>query len=210
MSEAHQAEVEKQFQQGVIRGDDFNKDFKFGSENIQETKDTPGATSSKDHVRINVIRIKTIKGQEEESSGEFELVQTEEEKKMEQDKKEIQAEVTLIELKYLLQDAEDNEDILYRQSQRIAFMLEDLDEKRLDEFLTNLEEFKERVELKRKKKNCLDALEDIKEMIENQKEGTMHEKEKAKAKKNEPPPVPQEGRKLYATKYGKKYHFEQF
>jgi hypothetical protein len=47
MSEAHQAEVEKQFQQGVIRGEDFNKDFKFGSENIQETKDSPGATSSK-------------------------------------------------------------------------------------------------------------------------------------------------------------------
>ena len=80
----------------------------------------------------------------------------------------------------------------------------------MDEFLTNLEEFKERVELKKKKKNCLDVLEDIKEMIENQKEGTMHEKEKAKAKKNEPPPVPQEGRKLYATKYGEKYHFEQF
>jgi len=85
-------------------------------------------------------------------------------------------------------------------------MLEDLDEKRLDEFLTNHEEFKERVELKKKKKNCLDVLEDIKEMIENQKEGTMHEKNKAKAKKNEL----QEGRKLYATKFGEKCFFDRF
>jgi hypothetical protein len=61
MSEAHQAEVEKQFQQGVIRGEDFNNDFKFGSENIQETKDSPGATSSKDQPRANMIRIKMIK-----------------------------------------------------------------------------------------------------------------------------------------------------
>ena len=118
--------------------------------------------------------------------------------------------MTLIELKHLLQDAEENENILYGQSPRIAFMLEDLDEQRLEEFLTNLEEFKERLELKKKKKNCLDVLEDIKEMIENQKEGTMHGKEKAKAKKNEPPAEPQEGRKLYATKFGEKYHSTSF
>ena len=43
-------------------------------------------------------------------------------------------------------------------------------------------------------------------MSENQKEGTVYKKEKAKAKKNEP----QEGRKLYATKFGEKYHFEKF
>ena len=89
-------------------------------------------------------------------------------------------------------------------------MLEDLDEKRLEEFLTNLEEFKELIELKKKKKNCLDVLEDIKEMIENQKEGTTEHKEKAKEKKSETPPVPQEGRKLYATKFGEKYHFDRF
>jgi hypothetical protein len=59
MSEAHQAEVEKQFQLAVIRGDDSKRD-KWGSENIQETKDTPGATSSKGHVRINMLRIKVL------------------------------------------------------------------------------------------------------------------------------------------------------
>ena len=80
MSEAYQAEVEKQLQQGVIRSEDFNKDFKYGSENIQETKDLPGATSSKDHPRVNVSRIKTTKVREDESSEEFELVQTEKRK----------------------------------------------------------------------------------------------------------------------------------
>ena len=103
MSEAHQEEVEKQFQPGVIRGDDSKGD-KWGSENIQETKDTPGATSSKDHVRINMIRIKVIKVREEESSEEFEIVQTEEEQNKEQEKKEIQAEVTFIELMHMLKD----------------------------------------------------------------------------------------------------------
>ena len=76
MSEAHQAEVEKQLQQGVIRSEDFNKDFKYGSENIQETKDSPGATSSKDRPRVNVIRVKMIKVREEDSSEEFEIAQT--------------------------------------------------------------------------------------------------------------------------------------
>jgi hypothetical protein len=37
-------------------------------------------------------------------------------------------------------------------------MLEDLDEKRLKEFLLNLEEFKERIELKKKKKNGVMAI----------------------------------------------------
>ena len=84
----------------------------------------------------------------------------------------------MIELKYLFKDAEENEDILYRQHQRIAFMLEDLDEKRFEESLMPLEEFRERIELKKKKKNCLDVLVDIKEMIENQKEETTEHKEK--------------------------------
>ena len=79
----------------------------------------------------------------DESSEEFELIPAEKDKKKEQDEKEIRAEVTLIELEYLLKDAEENEDILYGQSQRIAFMLEDLDEKRLEEFPMSLEEFEE-------------------------------------------------------------------
>ena len=48
---------------------------------------------------------------------------------------------------------------------------------------------------------------DIKEMIENNKEGIEH-RERAEKKSKEPPP-PQEGRKLYATKYGEKYHLDK-
>ena len=206
MSEAHQAEVEKQFQLGVIRGEDYKSD-KWGTDTTQETKDTPGATSSKDHVRINMIRIKMIKVREDEDSEDFELVETDEEQKKEQEKKEIQAEVTLIELMHMLKDAEENEDILDGQEQRIAFMLEELDKPRLEEFLQRLEEFKERVEIKKQKQNCLDILRDIKEMIENQKAG--HEHRERAEKKNKEPPPPQEGRKLYATKYGEKYHFDK-
>ena len=112
-----------------------------------------------------------IKVPDDEDSEDFELVQTDEEQKKEKEKKEIQAEVTLIDLMCLLKDAEENEDILYGQERRIAFMLEELDKPRLEEFLMRLEEFKERVEIKMQKKNCLDILGDIKEMIENQKEG---------------------------------------
>ena len=79
-----------------------------------------------------MIRIKVIKAREEESSEEFEIVQTEEEQNKEQEKKEIQAEVTLIELMHMLKDAEENEDILYGQEQRIALMLEELDKPRLE------------------------------------------------------------------------------
>jgi hypothetical protein len=56
MSEAHQAEVERQFQQGVIRNEAFNKDYKHGKDNVEETKDTPGASSSKDHARAKTIK----------------------------------------------------------------------------------------------------------------------------------------------------------
>ena len=142
----------------------------------------------------------------------FELVQTDEEQRKEKEKKEIQAEVTLIELIHMLKDAEENEDILYGQHQRIAFMLEDLDKSRLEEFLKRLEEFKERVELKKQKNNCLDVLGEIKEMIEHNKEGFEH-REKAKSTSVEPPPqqpeAQPEGRKLYATKFGEKYHFDK-
>ena len=41
-------------------------------------------------------------------------------------------------------------------------MLEDLDEKRLEEYLEDLERFKANVELKKKKKNCLDTIKEIK------------------------------------------------
>ena len=45
-------------------------------------------------------------------------------------------------------------------------------------------------------------------MIENQKEG--HEHREQAEKKNKEPSVPQEGRKLYATKLGEKSHFDKF
>ena len=93
---------------------------------------------------------------------------------------------------HMLKDAEENEDILYGQEQRIALLLEELDKPRLEEFLQKLEEFKERVELKKQRKNCLEVLGDIKEMIENQKKG--HEHRERAEKKNKEPPQPQEGR----------------
>ena len=74
--------------------------------------------------------------------------------------------MTLIELMHMLKDAEENEDILYGQHQRIAFMLEELDKPRLEAFLMRREEFKEKVEIKKQKQNCQDILGDIKEMIE--------------------------------------------
>jgi hypothetical protein len=74
-----------------------------------------------------------IKVREEESSEEFEIVQTEEEQNKVQEKKEIQAEATLTELVHMLKDAEENEDVLYEQEQRIALMLEELDKPRLEE-----------------------------------------------------------------------------
>jgi hypothetical protein len=159
-----------------------------------------------------MIRIKMIKIKEEEDSEDFELVQTDEDQKKEKEEKEIRAEVTLIELIHMLKDAEENEDTLYGQHQRIAFLLEDLDKSRLEEFLMRLEEFKERVEIKKQKNNCLDVLGEIKEMIEHNKEGFEH-REKAKRTSVEPPPqqpeAQPEGRKLYATKFGEKYHFDE-
>ena len=71
---------------------------KWGTNTNEETPDAPGATSSKDHVRINMIRIKMIKVKDDEESDGFELVQTDEDQKKEKEEKEIRAEVTLIEL----------------------------------------------------------------------------------------------------------------
>jgi hypothetical protein len=82
MTEGHQAEVERQFQLGTIRGEDYKSD-KWATDTTEETKDTPGATSSKDHVRINMIRIKMIKVRDDEDSEDFELVQIDEEQKKE-------------------------------------------------------------------------------------------------------------------------------
>jgi hypothetical protein len=65
---------------GVIRGEDYKSD-EWGTTTTEETKDTPGATSSKDHVKINMIRIKMIKVKDDEDSEDFELVQTDEEQK---------------------------------------------------------------------------------------------------------------------------------
>ena len=80
-----------------------------------------------------------IKKQEDEGSEDFELVPSIEdvekpsnEDEQQKSQKEQKAETTLIALKVMLIDAGENEDILYGQSQAIAEMLEDLDEKRLE------------------------------------------------------------------------------
>jgi hypothetical protein len=75
-----------------------------------------------------------------------------------------------------------------------------------------LEEFKERVEIKKQKNNCLDVLGEIKEIIEHNKEGFEHPEKATRTNVEPPPPHPEaqrEGRKLYATKFGDKYHFEK-
>ena len=112
-------------------------------------------------------------------------------------KKDLQAERTLIEFKEMIKEAEENEDILYGQNQMIAFMLEDLDEKRFEEFLKDLEQFRAKVELKKKKKNCLDTLGEIQEMVEIQKD----KKTVTQKDSSDEPPKPQKGRKLHATKF---------
>jgi hypothetical protein len=75
-----------------------------------------------------------IKAHEEESSNEFELVSDhevedeepqveDEQQKREEAEKEQKADETLIALKALLIEAEENEDILYGQNQAIAVIL---------------------------------------------------------------------------------------
>ena len=69
-------------------------------------------------------------------------------------------------LNALLKEAEENEDILFGQHEgKGSMFLEDLDEKRLAEFLKDLEQFRAKVELKKQKNNCLDTLEEIKEIV---------------------------------------------
>ena len=84
-----------------------------------------------------------IKARQEASSEEFEFIPAEKEQTKEKDERYLWAEVTLIEFKYMIKEAEENEDILYGQNQRIALMLEDLDEQRLEEWLKDLEKFRE-------------------------------------------------------------------
>jgi hypothetical protein len=36
----------------------FDKDYKHGKDHVEETKDTPGASSSRDHARAKTIKIK--------------------------------------------------------------------------------------------------------------------------------------------------------
>lgn len=54
-------------------------------------------------------------------------------------------------LKDLIKAAEDNENILEGQHQDIAFMLEDLDGERTDDFLKVLDKLESTVELKNEK-----------------------------------------------------------
>ena len=107
----------------------------------------------------------------------------------------------------MLEDAKENEDIFYGSEQAIAVMLDDLDERRLEQFLKELEEFKAKIELKKKKKNCLDVLEEIHEMVEGQLQDVRKEREEAtddQPEAVEEPPTPRVKKTRWATKYGKK------
>ena len=95
---------------------------------------------------------------------------------------------------------------------RIAEMIEDLDEKDLEEYLADLERFKANLEKQKKKKSCLEALEEIKGLVENQQNEPEEVKEDPITGARDPPedpPLPQpEGRKLYSTRCGERYHFD--
>ena len=103
-------------------------------------------------------KIKTIKAHVEESSDEFDFISHNEvyeeegpqdanqeveddQKKRDDAEKDHKAEVTRKPPKDLIKAAEENEDILEGREQEIAFMIEDLDEKRLEEFLKVLNKF---------------------------------------------------------------------
>ena len=86
----------------------------------------------------------------------------------------------------------------------IAEKLEGLDPKRLEEFQADLENIKETIELNTKK-NCLDTLKDIKDMVQNRQDAIEYFDDDSKPKTKElpvepsqPPPIP-ERRKLYGT-----------
>ena len=65
--------------------------------------------------------------------------------------------------------------------------------------------------MRKKEKNCLEALEEIKDLVEEQKNEPEKFKEDPTTGPKDPPedpPLPQpEGRKLFGTRYGEKYHF---
>ena len=163
------------------------------------------------------VRIKMIRKKRDEELEDFELApsQKDEEKpseKKESDKEEEQkSEATLIALKVMLIDAGENENILKEQSRRIAEMIEDLDEKDLEEYLEDLERFRANLEKQKKKRSCLEALEEIKGLVENQQTEPEDFKEDPTTGPRDPPedpPLPQpEGRKLYGTRCGERYHF---
>ena len=65
---------------------------------------------------------------------------------------------------------------------------------------------------RRRKKSCLEALEEIKGLVENQQNKPEEVKEDPSTGPRDPPedpPLPQtEGRKLYTTRCGERYHFD--
>ena len=73
VAEGHQSTVEKDFQQGVIRNDIFEKDYKWGREAAQESQDTPGARGSQDPAP-RVKTIKVIKVEMEQQEADFEKI----------------------------------------------------------------------------------------------------------------------------------------
>ena len=62
-SESHQGEILKQFEEGVLRVEDYLKEPTPEGRNDQETPNSGGTSSSKDHVQVKTVKI--IKVEEE-------------------------------------------------------------------------------------------------------------------------------------------------
>ena len=65
-SESHQEEIIKQFEEGVLRVEDFSKGTTNESEGVRETPNMPGASSSKDHASIKAIKIIKVEMEQNE------------------------------------------------------------------------------------------------------------------------------------------------
>lgn len=66
MSVANQEEVERQLQKRIVRSEVFDKDFKHGKDDVNETPDMPGASSSKDHARLKALNIIKVEMEQNE------------------------------------------------------------------------------------------------------------------------------------------------
>ena len=70
--ESHQEEIMKQFQDGVLRIPDYMKSSE--ERTMQETPNSGGTSSSKDHAQVKSIRIKAAKHETQEEEIDIEKV----------------------------------------------------------------------------------------------------------------------------------------